>query len=279
MVSEVGGEKQGWRPDPVGRHELRYFDDGTWTDSVTTNGRRRRDPPGGGRRVANVETTPEAIRRQVASAGAATTAPRGGTLLTEPVLVFSTTVRTGSKGSTEFAISSADGGQLGAIREVGQTRAKALWRFVEVSVLRARNLQLVDMSGAPEITVKRPLTLSGTFVRAKYLIGDGVGRPVGAFTQQVVRDFSLSWPEGSGASMKQTRPRSGAFVLRDRSGDVVARLTRGRGEGASLSGLVTGTRHYVLEVVATVPDPLRRLLLAAPAVIDVTERYVDTMAD
>jgi hypothetical protein len=278
-VSEVGGEKQGWRPDPFGRHELRYFDDGAWTDSVTTNGRRRRDPPGGEHRVPTIETTPEAIRRQVAAAGAAMAVPCGGTLLTEPVLVFSTAVRTGSKGSTEFAIYRADGGQVGAIREVGQTRAKAIWSFVEISVLRARNLQLVDMSGAPEITVKRPLTVSGTVLRAKYLIGDGVGRPVGVFAQQVNYDFSLSWPEGMGASMKQTKPRSGAFVVRDQTGDVVARLTRGRGDGARLSGLFTGTRHYVLEVVAPVPDPLRRLLLAAPAVIDVTERYVDTMAD
>jgi hypothetical protein len=226
-----------------------------------------------------MQTTPEAIRRQVASAGAAMAAPGGGTLLTEPVLVFSTAARTGSKGSTEFAIYGAYGGQVGAVREVGQTRAKALWRFIEISPLRARNLQLVDLSGAPEITVKRPLTAVATVVRAKYLIGDGVGRPVGAFTQQVVYDFSLSWPEGSGASMKQTRPRSGAFVVRDRSEQVVARITRGRGDGALISGLFTGTRHYVLEVVAPVPDPLRRLLLAAPAVIDVTERYVDTMVD
>jgi len=38
----------GWHPDPSGRHQLRYWDGTTWTDSVSDNGVTSNDPAAGG---------------------------------------------------------------------------------------------------------------------------------------------------------------------------------------------------------------------------------------
>jgi hypothetical protein len=41
-VAESGGA--GWRPDPAGRHEYRYFDGTSWTDNVSDGGTTSTDP-------------------------------------------------------------------------------------------------------------------------------------------------------------------------------------------------------------------------------------------
>lgn len=38
------GTPAGWIPDPVGRHELRYFDGGRWTEHVSDGGAQSVDP-------------------------------------------------------------------------------------------------------------------------------------------------------------------------------------------------------------------------------------------
>lgn len=35
----------GWHPDPMGRHELRYWDGGAWSEHVSTGGVQATDPP------------------------------------------------------------------------------------------------------------------------------------------------------------------------------------------------------------------------------------------
>jgi hypothetical protein len=39
----MGIEQAGWRPDPTGRHELRYWDGTTWTDHVSDQGAQSTD--------------------------------------------------------------------------------------------------------------------------------------------------------------------------------------------------------------------------------------------
>jgi hypothetical protein len=43
-VSEAGGNEPAWRPDPSGRHELRWFDGATFTDRVADAGVQGVDP-------------------------------------------------------------------------------------------------------------------------------------------------------------------------------------------------------------------------------------------
>lgn len=266
-MNGLGEMAEGWYPDPFGRHELRHYDGG-WTDSVMTNGRRRQDVPGGQPGVPTLECPPEEIRRVVAAAGAPADGPGDANLLAQAVLVFSTRW---PRGSTEFAVFTGGGHQVGAIREVGQTWANHLSRVGHISLpfLLGRNLQLVDMAGSPVVVVKRPLNITASVVRAQYLIKDGRGRPLGEVAQSFTAQFEVTWGEGSGASIKQ-KGWSGTFTVGTASTDPIARITRSR---------ASGTLHYVLDLVEAPEDRLRRLLLAAPAVIDVTRRHVDTMAD
>jgi Protein of unknown function (DUF2510) len=43
-VNATPGSSAGWHPDPVGRHELRYFDGAQWTGSVSDAGLTATDP-------------------------------------------------------------------------------------------------------------------------------------------------------------------------------------------------------------------------------------------
>jgi hypothetical protein len=41
----AAGPPSGWYPDPAGRHELRYWHDGRWSEQVSDGGRRHADRP------------------------------------------------------------------------------------------------------------------------------------------------------------------------------------------------------------------------------------------
>lgn len=79
-----------WYPDPSGRHELRYWDGGQWTQHVTSRGRPDIDPLVSGPAVPDADRTSKKIQRDVRRAGVAAGGQvGGGTLFTEPVLVVS----------------------------------------------------------------------------------------------------------------------------------------------------------------------------------------------
>lgn len=273
-----GGRTEGWYPDPFGRHELRLYD-GRWTGSVRTNGRTRKDPPAEDSRVPTVACPPEVIEAHVARADAATVAPGGGTLLTEPVLVFAIDTAQ-SQVSADFAIFDPRGRQVGAIREVGQTRAKNLSRLLTVDFLRARNLQVVDMSGVPQLVIKRLIDPVALFVRARFLIAEGSGLPIGEIAQEAGRRLSLSSGGRVVATLEEQGLWRGRLLVRAEPGGdpVVAEVSSRLEAHASIPG-ARGTLIYVLRFAAPVDAQLRRLLIAAPAVIDTTRRHVDTMAD
>ena len=47
VMTQSGTTAPGWYPDPYGRHELRWYDGGQWTDAVASHGRQASDPPTG----------------------------------------------------------------------------------------------------------------------------------------------------------------------------------------------------------------------------------------
>ena len=80
----------GWYADPLGRHQMRYFDGTQWTEHVSSNGRTAVDPPVGQGHVPTVQRAPEKVQRDVQRAGQAGVAawqPGSGSIFTEPVLV------------------------------------------------------------------------------------------------------------------------------------------------------------------------------------------------
>ena len=55
----------GWYADPLGRHQMRYFDGAQWTEHVSSNGRTAVDPPIGQGHVPTVQRAPEKVQRDV----------------------------------------------------------------------------------------------------------------------------------------------------------------------------------------------------------------------
>lgn len=64
----MGTEQAGWRPDPTGRHELRYWDGTTWTEHVAHQGAQSTDadlsPAASGAVIAPPPAVPAAAKRK-----------------------------------------------------------------------------------------------------------------------------------------------------------------------------------------------------------------------
>src|SRR5688500_11957447 len=169
-----------WYPDPYGRHEQRYWDGSQWTEHVASHGKQAVDPPSGGSHVPSLQRKTEKIVGDVAKVGAATGAAGGGTIFTEPVLVVNQKAKL-IEVNNEYAIFDQHGTQIGAIRQVGQSAVKKVARvLLSVDQFLTHSLQVVDMSGAVQLTVTRP----GKVFKSRFIVGDGTGREIGQIVQK-----------------------------------------------------------------------------------------------
>ena len=64
-----GGHPPNWYPDPMGRHEYRWFDGSTWTDQVSSHGKQSIDPVAAQAKVPIRDVSPEKIAQDLAKAG------------------------------------------------------------------------------------------------------------------------------------------------------------------------------------------------------------------
>src|SRR5581483_9421164 len=120
----------GWFADPLGRHQLRYYDGTQWTEHVSSNGQASIDPPVGQGHIPTVERAPEKVVGDVQRAGKAGVAAYqgGGTIFTEPILVVNQKAKL-IEINNEYAIYDQNARQLAAVREVGQSTLKKAVRL------------------------------------------------------------------------------------------------------------------------------------------------------
>ncbi|NLD77533.1 MAG: DUF2510 domain-containing protein, partial [Acidimicrobiales bacterium] len=115
-MSQSGQHGPNWYPDPMGRHEYRWYDGSQWTDQVSSNGRTSTDPLTAPAHVPARDVSAERIGRDLAKAGVQSGAVQGGgTLFTEPVLVVNQKAKL-IEVNNEYAISDQHGNQIGAVR-------------------------------------------------------------------------------------------------------------------------------------------------------------------
>lgn len=83
----IDGNPARWAPDPLGRHEYRYWDGGQWTEHVADAGTVGIDPPVAGPAPTPAETPPESAGWAAPSAAAPATPATGfgGTHLGAPL--------------------------------------------------------------------------------------------------------------------------------------------------------------------------------------------------
>jgi len=255
-----------WYPDPGGKHEHRFWDGTRWTDQVADHGRQSVDPLEDAGYVPSTGQSTEKIRKQVVKkAGAASDAVGGGTIFTEPVLVVNQKAKL-IELNNEYAIYDQSGTQIAAIRQVGQSTIKKVARFVSsLDQFMTHSLQVVDMAGAVQLTITRPKK----FAKSKVHIADAAGNAIGSIIQKNMIGkirFSLEGPGGEIGTLNGENWRAWNFNIRDNAGVEVARITK-TWEGLAKT-MFTTADNYVLQIHRPLEDPLRSLVVASAASVD-----------
>ena len=265
-----------WYPDPMGRHEYRYWDGRVWTDHVSSHGRQSTDPvtsqPAktvvGQQAAPTVQTQVDRHLDQAARRGAPTdsaTAPTGGGLLDQPILVVNQKWKF-IEVNTEFAIYDANGNQIGAVRQVGQSALKKIVRFFgDLDQYFTHKYQVVDASGTPQLLITRPAKI----FKSRVIVQDALGAEVGQIIQRNVFGkirfgFEVGGQDIGGIFAENWRAWN--FSIKDGHGTEVARVTK-TFEGLLKTAFTTAD-NYVLQVHQQLPDPLRQMVYASAVTID-----------
>lgn len=273
LVTDAEPRAADWYPDPYGRHERRYFDGTTWTERVASHGRERTDPPGGEAKVPTVNRAKEKIRRDVTKAGVTPGTPNGGgTLFTEPVLVVNQKAKL-IELNNEYAVYDQHGRQIGAVRQVGQSRAKKVLRaLTNLDQFLTHKLQVVDAWGTPVLALTRPAKV----FKSRVVVEDAGGGQVGEIVQENVIGkihFGL-WAAGRRiGAINAENWRAWNFNVQDESGTEVARITK-TWEGLAKT-MFTSADNYVIQVHRPLEDPLRSLVVAAALGVDTALKQDD----
>ena len=254
-----------WLPDPLGRHELRYWDGAQWTEHVSSNGRQSTDAPTGSPAVPTVKRAPEKIQADVAKVAGAPTGPGGGTIFTEPVLVVNQKAKL-IEVNNEYAIYDQHGAQIGAVRQVGQSAVKKVLRVLtSVDQFLTHKFQVVDAAGTVQLALTRPAKL----MKSKVIVHDGRGGEVGAIVQQNAIGKIRFGLESGGqvlGTIAAENWRAWNFSVTDASGAEVARITK-TWEGLAKT-MFTTADNYVVQIHRPMEEPLRSLVVAAALAVD-----------
>jgi len=168
--------------------------------------------------------------------------------------------------NTEFAVYSADGTQIGAVRQVGQSVFKKLFRFFgSLDQYFTHKYQLVDAAGQPQLLMTRP----AKFFKSRVVVQDGTGATVGQIIQRNVFGkirfgFEVDGQDIGGIFAENWRAWN--FSIKDANGTEVARVTK-TFEGLLKTAFTTAD-NYVLQVHQPLSDPLRQMVYASAVTID-----------
>ncbi|MEY2421147.1 MAG: hypothetical protein QOI95_1214 [Acidimicrobiaceae bacterium] len=265
-MSESGITAPDWYPDPFGRHEMRYHDGAQWTEHVSSHGKQSVDAPGGTSHVPTVNRPTEKLQRDLVKAGVESGAAQGGgSIFTEPVLVVNQKAKI-IEINNEYAIYDQHGTQIGAIRQVGQSKAKKLIRLVsDVDQYLTHKFQIVDMQGNVLLAITRPAKL----MKSKVVVQDGTGRELGTIVQQNMIGkihFGLESGGNTYGSINAENWRAWNFNIQDHTGAEVARITK-TWEGLAKT-MFTTADNYVVQIHRPLEEPLRSLVVAAGLAVD-----------
>jgi uncharacterized protein YxjI len=261
-----GGHQPNWYPDPMGRHEYRWFDGATWTDQVSSHGKQSVDPVGVQAKVPVRDVAPEKIAKDLAAAGVtAGQVAGGGHLMSEPILVVNQKAKL-IELNNEYAISDQNGTQIGAVRQVGQSAAKKALRLMgSYDQFFTHKLQVLDHSHQVVLQLTRP----AKFVKSKVIVQDGAGTEIGQIVQEnaigKIR-FALMANDQKYGMINGENWRAWNWNIQDFNGEEIGRITK------TFSGLTravfTQADNYVVQIHRPLEDPLRSLVVAAAMSVD-----------
>ena len=238
-----------WYPDPMGRHQLRYWDGNAWTEHVTTNGVQGVDPlqPKGLDRVDSAltignEGDPAKIQQQLYSQEKYLGAQvgqvafhGGGTIFTEPILVVNQKAKL-IELNNQYSVFNKDGQQLAAVNQVGQSAAKKAMRLLtSLDQFMTHKLEITDTQGRVLLRLTRPAKV----MKSTVIVSDGNDQEIGRIVQDNVFGkihFTLQAGGHTYGSINAENWRAWNFRIDDHTGQEEARITKTcRSTGRSLS--------------------------------------------
>jgi uncharacterized protein YxjI len=265
-MTDTGSHGPNWYPDPMGKHEYRWFDGTNWTDQVSSHGKQAVDPIAGPGHVPQRDVKPERFAKNLAKAGVEAGATQGGgTLFTEPVLVVNQKAKI-IEVNNEYAISDQNGNQIGAVRQVGQSTAKKVLRVLtNVDQFLTHKYQVVDAQGQVQLQLTRPAKV----MKSKIIVQDGQGTEIGQILQENMIGkirFGLVANGQAVGTINAENWRAWNFSITDAGGTEVARITK------TFAGLAramfTTADNYVVQIHRPLEGALQMLVVAAAVSVD-----------
>ncbi len=274
-----------WHPDPVNRHQLRYWDGANWTKHVSDNGVTGVDPlqPKGLDRIDSSLTIgkqhdPTKITDQVSGTGYRGANVTGaafqgdGSIFTEPVLVVNQKAKL-IELNNQYSVFNSQGQQLASVNQVGQSAAKKALRLISnFDQFMSHKLLISDNSGAPLLQLTRPAKL----FKSTIIVSDGAGAEIGRIVQDNVFGkihFTLQAGGDTLGSINAENWRAWNFRIDDHTGQEVARITK-TFEGIA-KAIFTTADNYVVQFHTQLPQPLLSLVVAAALSVDTALKQDD----
>ncbi len=267
-----------WYPDPTTRHQLRYWDGANWTEHVSDNGVSAVDPlqPKGLDRVDSAltignEGDPTKIAQQISGTGyrgAGVTGAAfqgGGSIFSEPILIVNQKAKL-IELNNQYSVFNAQGQQLAAVNQVGQSAAKKVLRLVSnLDQYLTHKLSITDNSGAVVLQITRPAKV----MKSTVIVADAAGTEIGRIVQDNVFGkihFSLQAGGYTVGAIKAENWRAWNFRIEDHTGQEVARITK-TFEGVAKT-LFTTADNYVVQFHTQLAQPLLSLAVASALSVD-----------
>ncbi len=268
-----------WYPDPMNRHQLRYWNGTAWTENVSDNGVQSLDPlqPKGLDRIDSAltignEGDPNKIQQQLhgdakyrsAQVGAAAF-QGGGTIFTEPILVVNQKAKL-IELNNQYGVFNQNGQQLAAVNQVGQNAAKKAIRLLtNLDQFLTHRLEITDSQGRVMLKVTRPAKV----MKSTVIVSDGNDQEIGRIVQDNMFGkihFTLQAGGYTYGAIKAENWRAWNFRIEDHTGQEVARITK-TFEGIAKT-LFTTADNYVVQIHTVLAQPLNSLVVASALSVD-----------
>jgi len=262
-----------WYPDPMGRHDLRFWDGARWTEHVSTSGETAIDHLDGTQPVS-IGIAPEKIQQQVergsarGARGAAVSQPTGtggGTIFTEPILVVNQKAKV-FEVTNQYAVFDRTGNQIASVTQVGQSTAKkALRIFTSLDQFLTHKLEIRDTDGQVQLLIIRPAKV----FKSTVLVYDGTGQEIGQIVQDNIFGkvhFTIAAGGQTLGSINAENWRAWNFRIDDAAGTEVGRITK-TFEGIA-KAMFTTADNYVVQIHAQLTQPFLSLVVASALSVD-----------
>lgn len=287
-----------WYPDPSRRHEHRYWDGVQWTDNVSTNGTPAIDDHGAlmsnrgevqesstfidgevmfkspseesvknqvTRAIVGEESIPEALEQLPEYTETPTHASTVKSIFTENILVVNQKAKL-IELTNEFRIYDADGIQIGAVREVGQSAAKKVARaLTNLDSLMTHTMEITNMSGEVLLRITKPRAL----LKPKVIVERGDGTLIGELQIKLrigkAQIKLLIGTEQVGMTFAENF-RAWNFKIVTGQDHQVASITK-TWEGLA-KAMFTNADNYVVQIHEKLEDPIHSLVLASSLAVD-----------